>query len=85
VRIIYLDQNKWIDLARGAHAPADYPRERAALAAAVEAARAGRSRANQREKAVLTGRVLCNLTPDNVTWGNSEMCGYCDNLMSKDD
>lgn len=25
------------------------------------------------------------LTPENVAWDNSHLCGYCDNLLSKDD
>lgn len=31
------------------------------------------------------GRCSVDLTPDNVSDGNSGLCGYCENLLSKDD
>jgi hypothetical protein len=30
-------------------------------------------------------RCSAHLTPDTVAYDNNELCGYCDNLMSKDD
>jgi Aldehyde dehydrogenase family len=42
VQIVYLDQNKWIDLSRAVKHPADYPELRTVLEALVEEATAGR-------------------------------------------
>lgn len=30
-------------------------------------------------------RCHAGLTPNNISWDNSHLCGYCDNLLSKDD
>jgi hypothetical protein len=42
VQIVYLDQNKWIDLSRAVKYPADYPEQRTVLEVSVEEAKAGR-------------------------------------------
>lgn len=42
MQIAYLDQNKWIDLARAVHRPAEYPEQRKVLEALVESAKANR-------------------------------------------
>ncbi len=42
MKIVYLDQNKWIDLARAVKTPACYPKQRAALEVLVGEANAGR-------------------------------------------
>jgi hypothetical protein len=30
-------------------------------------------------------RCKTGLTPNNVSWDNSDLCSYCDHIMSKDD
>jgi hypothetical protein len=42
MQIVYLDQNKWIDLSRAVKYPADYPEQRAVLEVLVEESKAGR-------------------------------------------
>jgi hypothetical protein len=42
VTILYLDQNKWIELAQGQRSPTDFPAQREVLALLVEEANAGR-------------------------------------------
>jgi hypothetical protein len=42
VQIVYLDQNKWIDLSRAVKYPADYPELRTVLEVLIEEAKAGR-------------------------------------------
>ena len=42
VTILYLDQNKWIELAQGRRSPTDFPAQREVLALLVEEANAGR-------------------------------------------
>lgn len=42
MQIVYLDQNKWIDLSRAVHRPAEYPDQRKVLEALVESANANR-------------------------------------------
>ena len=41
-KILYLDQNKWIELAQGQKSPTDYPAQREVLAFLVEESNAGR-------------------------------------------
>lgn len=42
MKILYLDQNEWIELARAQKAPDDYPEQHAVLATLVAEANAGR-------------------------------------------
>lgn len=42
VKILYLDQNKWIELAHAVKSPEDFPAQRKVLEALVEESNAGR-------------------------------------------